>query len=97
MNSIEPMESESIRIELPLEAKFQLRKTEVAIKNLSRDELEQVHLRLVWQQIMERKALAAVLKENNIQISFDAPSDESMDDLEEICHGDNDEPFDFFY
>lgn len=91
------MEPDALCIELPLEAKFYLRKTEVAIKNLNKEELEQVHLRLVWQQMMERKALAMVLKSNNIDITFDNPSEECFDEMEEMCNEDNDDPFQFLY
>ena len=92
------MEQDSLSIELPLEDKFFLRKTEVAIKNLTKDELEQVHLRLVWQQMMERKALKMLLKQNNIEIAFDAPSTECFDEIENLCNEDsNDDPFQFLY
>jgi hypothetical protein len=92
------MEQDSLSVELPLEDKFFLRKTEVAIKNLTKDELEQVHLRLVWQQMMERKALKMLLKQSNIDIAFDAPSTECFDEMEELCNEDNnDDPFQFLY
>lgn len=87
------MEYEAIEFELPLEAHFQLRATEVAIQAMTRDELEKNYLRLIWQQMMERKAIATVLQDNNIEICFDAPSEETMQELEEVCDGD--EPFSF--
>lgn len=89
------MDHESVQIELPLEARFQLRKIEVEVKEMKREELEQAYLRLVWQQMMERKALAAVLKENNIEIAFDPPSDDIESEIEELCE-DGDDPFNFF-
>jgi hypothetical protein len=91
------MQHNALSIEVPLEDKFYLRKTEVAIKNLSKEELEQVHLRLVWQQMMERKALSMVLKQNNIEIAFDVPSEECFDEMEALCSEDNDDPFEFLY
>lgn len=98
MSSVGLMEQDALYIELPLEAKFYLRKTEVAIKNLSKEELEQVHLRLVWRQMMERKALSMFLKENNIEIVFDSLSEECFDEMEELCNNeDNDDPFEFLY
>lgn len=96
MKSTDSMEHNSLQIELPLEARFQLRKIEVEISDLTRDELEQLYLQLVWKQMMERKAIAAVLKNNDIDIVFDNPSEDIMEELEEVCNGDNDEPFDFY-
>lgn len=97
MKRIDSMEQDSVQIELPLEARFQLRKIEVDIQEYSLDELQQAYLKLVWQQMMERKAIAAVLKANDIDIIFDAPSEDIVDQLAELCEGDNDEPFDFFH
>lgn len=91
------MDHDSLQIELPLEDRFKLRKIEINIQELSREDLEREYLQIVWQQMMERKALGTVLKNYNINIIFDSPSDDTEKELEQICQGDNDEPFDFNY
>jgi uncharacterized protein involved in tellurium resistance len=95
---VEILDMDKLNITLPLEAQFTLRRVEMEVEGMSKDELKSLVINLTWQRILERSAITQVLKEENIDIHFDFPTeDEIMEMLDMAESGDeSDDPFDFF-
>jgi hypothetical protein len=89
---------ENMNIQLPLEAQFTLKKVELAAENMTMEELKATVVNLTWQRILERAAIVEVLKEENINIAFDMPTNDELEEILEMAEDMDDgaDPFDFF-
>jgi len=78
--SAEPRE-----FELPLELQFSMRKAELAVQEMTWDELQVALLNLYHQRLMEWQAVKEILAGENIQLEFDIPTDLELEELAAAC------------
>ena len=78
--SVEPRE-----FELPLELQFSMRKAEFAAQEMTWDELQAALLNLYYQRLMEWQAVKEILAGENIELSFDIPTDLELEELAAAC------------
>lgn len=78
--SVEPRE-----FELPLELQFSMRKAEFAAQEMTWDELQAALLNLYYQRLMEWQAVKQILAGENIELSFDIPTDLELEELAASC------------
>ena len=78
--SVEPRE-----FELPLELQFSMRKAEIAAQEMTWDELQSALLSLYHQRLMEWQAVKEILAGENIELSFDIPTDLELAELAAAC------------
>lgn len=84
--SVEPRE-----FELPLELQFSMRKAEIASQEMTWDELQVALLNLYHQRLMEWQAVKEILAGENIELSFDIPTDLELEELAAACLYDEDD------
>ena len=84
--SAEPRE-----FELPLELQFSMRKAELAAQEMTWDELQAALLNLYHQRLMEWQAVKEILAGENIELSFDIPTDLELEELAAACIYDEDD------
>jgi hypothetical protein len=84
--SAEPRE-----FELPLELQFSMRKAEIAAQEMTWDELQAALLNLYHQRLMEWQAVKEILAGENIELSFDIPTDLELEELAAACVYDDDD------
>lgn len=89
---------DKLNITIPLEAQFLLRKVEVETESMSKDELRACVINLTFQRILERQAITQILKDENITIAFDMPSDQDIMEMLEMTESveDGEDPFGYF-
>lgn len=92
---------ENMSITLPLEAQFTIRRVELEVEDMSKEELQSLVVHLTFQRILERAAITQLLKEENINIQFDLPTEEDIEEMLEYVEGmgegdEDQDPFDFF-
>ena len=78
--SVEPRE-----FELPLELQFSMRKAEIAAQEMTWDQLQAALLNLYHQRLMEWQAVKEILAGENIELSFDIPTDLELAELAAAC------------
>jgi hypothetical protein len=78
--SVEPRE-----FELPLELQFSMRKAEIAVQEMTWDQLQVALLSLYQQRLMEWQAVKEILAGENIELSFDIPTDLELQELAAAC------------
>jgi len=78
--SVEPRE-----FELPLELQFSMRKAELASEEMTWDQLQVALLNLYHQRLMEWQAVKEILAGENIELSFDIPTDLELEELAAAC------------
>ena len=71
--------------ELPLELQFSMRKAEFAAQEMTWDELQVALLNLYHQRLMEWQAVKEILAGENIELSFDIPTDLELAELAAAC------------
>jgi hypothetical protein len=88
---------DKLNITIPLEAQFVLRKVEIETEDMSKEDLRSYVWNLVFQRILERQAITQILKDENICISFDSPTDEDIAEMMELTEQveDGEDPFQF--
>lgn len=92
---------DKMSITLPLEAQFTIRRVEMEVEDMSKEELQSLVVHLTFQRILERAAITQLLKEENLNIQFDLPTDDEMEEMMD-CVGEMEDgeegsdPFDFF-
>lgn len=88
---------EKLNITIPLEAQFVLRRVELETENMDKEELRSYVWNLVFQRILERQAITQILKDENISITFDMPTDNDIAEMLELAEQveEGDDPFDF--
>jgi hypothetical protein len=84
--SVEPRE-----FELPLELQFSMRKAEIASEEMTWDQLQAALLNLYHQRLMEWQAVKEILAGENIELSFDIPTDLELQELAAACVYDKDD------
>jgi hypothetical protein len=84
--SVEPRQ-----FELPLELQFSMRKAEIAAQEMTWDELQAALLNLYHQRLMEWQAVKEILAGENIELSFDIPTDLELEELAAACVYDEDD------
>jgi len=84
--SVEPQQ-----FELPLELQFSMRKAEMAAQEMTWDELYYALLNLYHQRLMEWHAVKEILVGENIELSFDVPTDLELAELAAACAGYDDD------
>ena len=78
--SVKPRE-----FELPLELQFSMRKAEIASDEMTWDQLQAALLNLYHQRLMEWQAVKEILSSENIELSFDIPTDLELEELAAAC------------
>jgi hypothetical protein len=84
--SVEPRE-----FELPLELQFSMRRAELQAQEMTWEQLYAALLNLYHQRLMEWFAIKDILASENIDISFDVPTDLELVELAAACIMDDDE------
>jgi len=84
--SVEPRE-----FELPLELQFSMRRAELQAQEMTWEQLYAALLNLYHQRLMEWFAIKDILASENIDISFDVPTDLELVELAAACIIDDDE------
>jgi hypothetical protein len=84
--SVEPRE-----FELPLELQFSMRKAELQANEMCWEELHAALLNLYYQRLMEWQAVREILADENIELSFDVPTDLELAELAAACISDDEE------
>ena len=67
--------SDTKEYEMPLHMELAMRKAELAAQEMTWDQLQIALLNLYYQRLMETQAVKDMLKEENIDLEFDAPTD----------------------
>lgn len=78
--SVEPRE-----FELPLELQFSMRRAELQAQEMTWEQLYSALLNLYHQRLMEWFAIKDILASENIDISFDVPTDLELVELAAAC------------
>ena len=76
---------------LPLELQFTMRKVEISAGEMTWEQLYSALVNLYYQRLMEWQAIKALVNEENIQLDFDIPTDNELQQLASTCAEDYDE------
>ena len=66
---------------MPLHMELAMRKAELAAQEMTWDQLQIALLNLYYQRLMETQAVKDLLKEENIDLEFDVPTDTELTQL----------------
>lgn len=89
--------SDTKEFDMPLHMELAMRKAELAAQEMTWDQLQIALLNLYYQRLMETQAIKDLLKEENIDLEFDAPTDIELTHLalkmmaNEECDDDEDD------
>ena len=79
-NSSEPRE-----FELPLEFQFAMRKAELQADEMCWEQLHSALLNLYYQRLMEWQAVREILAGENIDLTFEIPTNLELEELAAAC------------
>jgi len=79
-NSSEPRE-----FELPLEFQFAMRKAELQADEMCWEQLRSALLNLYYQRLMEWQAVREILAGENIDLTFEIPTNLELEELAAAC------------
>jgi hypothetical protein len=89
--------SDTKEFDMPLHMELAMRKAELAAQEMTWDQLQIALLNLYYQRLMETQAIKDLLKEENIDLEFDNPTDIELTHLalkmmaSEECDDDEDD------